>query len=87
VEGGAAELVVPEVGGRNWAVTATGVWFLTPQGLLRFYDFETKWTRTVYRAARPVYAGFAVSPDQRRVLFTQMDGENGADIMLGENFR
>ena len=91
VQGGVAEVVLPEVAGRNWVVTETGVWFLSPgarpQYLLQFYDLSTKSTRTIYRTARQVYAGFAVSPDQRRVLFTQLDGEGGADIMLGENFR
>jgi hypothetical protein len=91
VEGGAAEVVLPEVGGRNWAVTQTGVWFLTPstnpQSLLQFYDFATKSTRTVYRTERRVYAGFALSPDGRRVLFTQLDTDGAADVILGENFR
>jgi len=86
-----AEAVLPEVAGRNWVVTQTGVWFLTPntrpESLLQFYDFATRSTRTVYRTARQVYAGLAVSPDDRRVLFTELDGESGADIMLGENFR
>jgi hypothetical protein len=84
-------MVLREVAGRNWVVTETGVWFLTPntrsENLLQFYDFATKSTRTVYRATRPVYAGLTLSPDHRRVLFTQLDGEGGADIMLGENFR
>ena len=86
-----AEAVLPEVAGRNWVVTQGGVWFLTPntrpESLLQFYDFATKSTRTVYRTARPVYAGLTLSPDHRRVLFTQLDGEIGSDILLGENFR
>jgi Tol biopolymer transport system component/tRNA A-37 threonylcarbamoyl transferase component Bud32 len=91
VGGGVAEVVLPEVAGRNWVVTETGVWFLTPntgpESLLQFYDFAAKHTRTVYRPSRQVYAGLALSPNQRRILFTQLDGERGADIMIGENFR
>ena len=54
--------------------------------LLRFYDFASKTTRTVYRTERPVGPGLTLAPDGRRILFTQQD-RRGSDLMLVENFR
>jgi serine/threonine protein kinase/Tol biopolymer transport system component len=92
VSGGEASEVVPEVAGRDWAITQTGVWYLTPSWTgtseLRFLDAATGATRTVLHTDKPVHAGFAISPDQRRVLFSQGGTvAAGSDIMLVENFR
>jgi hypothetical protein len=91
VGGGASTEVLPQVASRNWVVLDTGIWFLTPnsQGssLLQFYDFASKATRTVYRTSRPVYAGLTLSPDRRRILFTQVDRPPSRNLMLVENFR
>ena len=54
--------------------------------LLRFYDFASKTTRTVYRTEHPVGPGLTLAPDGRRILFTQQD-RRGSDLMLVENFR
>ncbi|HEY1340545.1 MAG TPA: protein kinase [Bryobacteraceae bacterium] len=91
VGGGAAAEVLPKVAGRNWVVVDTGIWFLTPSSaegsLLQFYDFASKATRTVFYTARPVFVGLTVSPDQRRILFTQIDAPTNRNLMLVENLR
>ena len=91
--GGEATDVFPEqVAGRNFVVTEAGIWYLTPNpspregSLLRFYDFASKTTRTVYRTERPVGPGLTLAADGRRILFTQRD-RSGSDLMLVENFR
>lgn len=89
--GGEAELVLPEVAGRNFVVLEKGIWYLTPStregSLIRYYDFARRSSRTVYRTARPVFAGMTVSPDQRRILFTQIDRPGTFDLMLVDHFR
>jgi Tol biopolymer transport system component len=89
--GGAWTEVLSPVAGRNFAVVKDGVWYLTPStkegSLLQFYDFATKKARTVYRTNRPVYAGFTVSPNERRILFTQVDRNPDLDLVLVDNFR
>jgi hypothetical protein len=91
VGGGAAAEVLPKVAGRNWVVVDTGIWFLTPSSaegsLLQFYDFASKAERTVFHTARPVFVGLTVSPDQRRILFTQIDAPTNRNLMLVENLR
>src|SRR5262249_36197556 len=91
VSGGEPSEVLPEVGGGNWTVTKNGIWYATPWAsegnLLRFYDFASRTSRNVYRASRPINYGVTVSPDRRRVLFSQVERTAGSDIMLVENFR
>jgi hypothetical protein len=91
--GGQATDVLPEqISGRNFAVAKAGIWYLTPSpsvkegSWLRFFDFASKTTRTVYRTEHPVGPGLTLAPDGRRILFTQLD-RRGSDLMLVENFR
>lgn len=58
----------------------------TERGLLRFYDFDSKVTRTVYQTELPVWPGLSLAPNGRRILFTHRD-RSGSDLMLVENFR
>jgi len=88
VSGGAATEIVSHVWGRNWAVSTTGVWYMAPRGNdLRYLDLATGAARTVFRTEKPVLAGLAVSPDQRRILFSQGKEPPESDIMLVDNFR
>jgi len=91
VSGGPPVEVLSSVGGLNFAVVNDGIWYLTPwskQGsLLKFYDFASKSSRTVYRTAGPYFAGLTVSPDGRRILYTQFDRPFNQDLMLVEGFR
>ncbi len=80
-----------QVAGRNFEVLENGIFYFTPNtkdgSQLMFYDFATKSSRTIYRTSRPVFAGMAVSPDRKRILFTQTDRDASRDLMLVEGFR
>jgi hypothetical protein len=91
IRGGDATEVLPRVAGRNWVVLDTGIWFLTPSSregsLLQFYDFASKSTRTAYHITRPLFVGLTVTPDRRRILFTQTDASASRNLMPVETFR
>lgn len=91
VADGVEEEMLPEVAGRNFALTEKGIWFVTPYSKeqpseIRYMDLATKVTRTVYRLEKPTFAGFDVAPDGKYLLFTQLD-EDGADLLLVDGFR
>jgi dipeptidyl aminopeptidase/acylaminoacyl peptidase len=78
---------------RYWAVTAQGIYFATAElparPLIEFFSFATGKVTLVATIEKQIQAGFcglAVSPDNRWVLYTQLD-QRGSDIMLMENFR
>jgi hypothetical protein len=78
---------------RQWAVTAQGIWFVTTEDadrpLIEFYSFATRRVTKAARLEKPLplgLSGFAVSPDGRRLLWTQLDHVT-SDITLAENFR
>ena len=89
--GGEPALVLTDMDWRNYAALDTGVWYMQKDSeqssLLKFYDFATKSTRTVHKTSGLGYAGLAVSPDRRRILFSQIDRSPNQDLMLVENFR
>jgi Tol biopolymer transport system component len=92
ISGGESEAVLSSIGGgQRFAVTRSGIWYMTPNtgegSLLQYYDFASKSTRTVYRASRPFYSGFAISPDQRRVLFSQIERPQNHDLVLVEPYK
>jgi len=92
VSGGTASEVVSQVAGQNWVVTTTGVWYMTPTvnggSDIRYLDNATRSARTVFRTEKPVQAGLAMAPGERRIVFAQGGtAVPGSDIMLVENFR
>ena len=74
-----------------WAVVENGIYYLdtTTKPGIAFFDITTHRTTRVFdlenRAARQD-PGLAVSPDQRTILYTQLDASY-SDIILVENFR
>jgi Tol biopolymer transport system component len=74
-----------------WAVAEKGVYFIDqqPEGTGRgiyFYDFATHRVRPVAMLERRIMigdSGFALTPDGRSILFTQID-QSGSDIMLAD---
>jgi hypothetical protein len=89
--GDATDVFAEDIAGRNFVVVASGIWYMTPSsrtqgGRLRFYDFASKMSRTVYETTLPVGPGVTLAPDGRRILFTHRD-RSGSDLMLVENFR
>ena len=89
--GGEAEDVLRDVAGRNFVVTDGGIWHFASNAPddgseLHYYDFASRLSRRVYRTERPVWAGMSLSPDGRRLLFSELDWR-GSDLMLVERFR
>jgi Tol biopolymer transport system component len=76
----------------NWAVTREGIYFINsdskPQPKIEFYNFGTGRTKQIAMiGAERGFPGFALSPDGRWILYTQVEGSYSTDIMLVENFR
>jgi len=76
-----------------WALVESGIYFVNteakPQPALQFLSFAGRRVvhiATLDRKPVPFVPGIAVSPDGRRILYTQEDHRSG-DIMLVENFR
>jgi Tol biopolymer transport system component len=73
----------------NFAVTKTGIYFMTAPNLdgtseLRYYSFATGASTTLAPIGLPEY-GLAVSPDERYLIYDQLD-DPASDLMLVENF-
>ncbi len=78
---------------RHWTVVEQGIYFATAerpdQPLIEFFSFangRVTPVATLSKGINPWYAGLAVSPDGRWLVWSQMD-QVGNDIMLMENFR
>jgi Tol biopolymer transport system component len=76
-----------------WAVVARGIYFLAPlppgRAGVNFYSFESHSINLIAVLPKePPFgdSGFAVSADERWILYTQVD-HSGSDIMLVEGFR
>ena len=77
----------------NWAVVTDGIYFIdsgAKEGAaIEFFSLITRRTSKVAKLGK-VYIfpnGFAVSPDRRSLLYTEVDSPGSSDIMLVENFR
>jgi Tol biopolymer transport system component len=86
-EGDEANIVKATAG---FAVARRGIYFIAPHSdrssALQFQSFATSKVTTVAAIHRPIEPGLSVSPDERYVLYTQVD-QSGNDLMLVENFR
>jgi Tol biopolymer transport system component len=76
-----------------WAVVENGIYFADQPPLEKpeifFYAFAGKRVRSVHavdRAVRVADSAFAVSPDRRWVLYSQID-ESGSDILMMDHYR
>jgi hypothetical protein len=78
----------------RYAVNADGIFFMPArppmvksiEHTIEFFSLADSRTRIVARLAKPPYLGLTVSPDARRLLYTQID-QAGTDLMLVEDFR
>ena len=90
--GGPEERVVSALWRFNYAVTKTGVYYVSrpPQrerrGSVHYLDFATKRDTEIAPINGPVDLGLAISPDGRYLLYSKLD-HIGADLMLVEKFR
>ena len=75
----------------SWAVVEAGVYFAdqigaSNSGGIFFYDFATRKVRQIAQVEKPFAvtdSAFALSPDRRYILYTQID-QSGADINILE---
>jgi Tol biopolymer transport system component len=92
VEGGQETKVLDSVNPSTlWTVGSKGIYFFSAaddkgRSGLGVYEFATAKTTKLLTVERNVISGLTVSPDGRRILYTQFD-EAGSDLMLVENFR
>ena len=75
----------------NYAVTSKGIYLLAVRGAssfaqVEFFDFATGRATVLHTLDRPHWFGFAVSPDERSILFSKVDSRNG-DLIVVENLR
>jgi Tol biopolymer transport system component len=88
--GGQAIQVLDSVYAANYAVVKDGIYFIaqSQEGhfAVDFLNFSSGKTSQLATIPKRVMWGFSVSPDERRVLYTQVDRE-GSDLMRVENFR
>lgn len=96
VGGGDETLVLDQHGAgfwRYWAVVEHGIYFATAerpqQPLIEFFNYATGQVTPVAVLEKGLdrgMTGLAVSPDGRRLIWSQVD-QDSSDIMLMENFR
>jgi Tol biopolymer transport system component len=90
--GGEEELVLEQLKPGYWgywAVVENGIYFAdqigsSSTGGIFFYDLATKKVRQIAQADKPFAvtdSAFAVSPDRRHILYTQID-QSGSDINI-----
>jgi Tol biopolymer transport system component len=94
-EGGEETHVLDGVTESRWALTAQGICFFDftkPAGpALKFYSFAARKATLLRVFSKDTSldtdsTALSVSPDGRRILYTQHD-QSGSDLMMAENFR
>jgi Tol biopolymer transport system component len=71
----------------TWTLVQRGIYFVpaaAPRSM-RYFDFATKQTRTVFELDKDFDGGLSTSPDGRWILYSQVD-QVDSDIMLVEHF-
>ncbi len=91
LSGGDEQQVVSNVAafGSAYALGKQGIYFISLQGgvgqHLAFLNFATGQVTSLADIPRPLFLGLTVSPDERILLYSQMDHVN-SDLMLVEHF-
>jgi hypothetical protein len=76
----------------DWALSDIGIYYVQggrPNPTIEYFDFTS---HKIFKVANldglppPGDPGFAVSPDGKRIIFSQVD-TSAVDLMLVENFR
>ena len=95
VEGGEERQVLNSISGGNWTVSSGGIYYFDfpeePRApkLAKFYSFKSGRSiqiGTVEPTVLDGYGGFALSPDGRWLLYTDVVTKN-SDLMLVDHFR
>ena len=92
IGGGKEEQIVDAVQAFNFAVGSKGIYFMPgsdhqAENTIELLELQTGKRRTLATIHKRVHYGFAVSPDERWILYPQEDQELDGDLMLVENFR
>jgi len=96
-EGGEESQVLESVNPLAFAIVQNGIYFILqgpespgPESAgansIRFFDFATKESQTIFRSERSIEGYLSVSPDGQQILYSQSD-LRGSDLMLVENFK
>jgi Tol biopolymer transport system component len=93
VDGSGETRVVDGVFFGPMALTRDGIYYTTAGTDLhpdlrqvRFLSFSKGTSRQVLKSDKPPGSALGLSPDGRWLLYTQLDGQPGSDLMLVENF-
>ena len=87
VEGGDETKVLESVCCDDFAVVDQGIYFVPePNNSIRFFSFATGSATRIAQLSGLTAYGLSVSPDGKWLLYSQYE-DNGADLMLLENFR
>jgi Tol biopolymer transport system component len=89
VNGGAETMVIPHVFWRNFAVMPGGVYFMGQDGAktwIGVHRFGTGKTEPLITIPKPPYVGLAVTPDESRIVYSQIDSA-GRNIVVVDHFR
>jgi dipeptidyl aminopeptidase/acylaminoacyl peptidase len=90
VDGGEERQVLESVLAENYAVVSRGIYFMpgvTDRFTIQFFNFATGKITQIASIERELQYGFSVSPDERWILYPEVDQSGSSDIMLVENFR
>jgi Tol biopolymer transport system component/serine/threonine protein kinase len=87
--GGEETKILESICGMAFAVARKGIYFVAPHpdgnSAVQFYSFATGNVTPIATIRRPVDWGLSVSPDERSIVYTQVD-QAGSDLMLVEHF-
>jgi Tol biopolymer transport system component len=90
VEGGEEKEIVKSIVGFAFSIAKKGIYFQQLNGdrstSIKVLSFATGRVATVATIRRRLASGMSVSPDERYILYAQVD-QSGSDLMLIENFR
>lgn len=63
-----------------------GTYYVFTLNRLEFFDFSTGISKNIRTTQKRLASGLALSPDERWLLYSQVE-RGGSDLILGENFR
>ncbi len=88
--GGEKKLILPQGRTGNWAIGEQGIYFINPTSkprpTLELFRFASEQISLLATLEKWTFADFAVSPDGRKISWSQID-RNESDLILVENFR
>jgi Tol biopolymer transport system component len=87
ISGGKEVMVIDNVYNRNYAVGRHGIYFerrlATNGSAICYRPFDAHREQLLYQTLKVTHLGLAVSPDEKFLLFAQVDGE-GSDLMIAD---